>query len=103
MATVAFTDTKIGMVKDVSEADIKSAKIIPELLTTKVSDISLNVKKITLAGYPVSKAIHATPISKPTSILPFRVSFSSIVVDGYTAKRPAPIGIAIVGVNNYIL
>lgn len=33
----------------------------------------------------------------------FRVRFTNIGVPGYSANNPAPIGIAIIGVNNYIL
>lgn len=36
-------------------------------------------------------------------VLPFRVSFTNIGIPGYSANSPAPIGIAIVGFNNYIL
>jgi hypothetical protein len=35
--------------------------------------------------------------------LPFRVKFTSIGIPSYNAANPAPIGIAIVGYNNYIL
>lgn len=36
-------------------------------------------------------------------VLPFRVSFTNIMVPGYSTFNVPPIGIAIVGVNNYIL
>lgn len=38
-----------------------------------------------------------------TEVLPFRVSFTNITIPGYSANSPAPIGIAIIGLNNYIL
>jgi hypothetical protein len=38
-----------------------------------------------------------------TEVLPFRVSFTNIGIPSYSANSPAPIGIAIVGLNNYIL
>jgi hypothetical protein len=37
------------------------------------------------------------------SILPFRVRFTTVGVSGFGPGNPAPIGIAIVGINNYIL
>lgn len=51
----------------------------------------------------------ATIGSKPygavslSSILPFRVSFSTITIPGYGPNNVAPIGIAVIGFNNYIL
>lgn len=38
-------------------------------------------------------------------VLPFRIRFTNIGIDpaGYTPINPAPIGIAILGYNNYIL
>lgn len=103
MATVAFTDTKVGVVKGVSDVGFKTSKIKLDTFQSKIKDIRLNVKKISSSEYPISKVVNHEIAIKPTSILPFRVSFSSITIDGYTAKRPAPIGIAVVGVNNYIL
>jgi hypothetical protein len=35
--------------------------------------------------------------------LPFRVKFLPGIATGSTPNNPAPIGVAIVGVNNYIL
>jgi hypothetical protein len=36
-------------------------------------------------------------------VLPFRIRITNIVIPGYSANSPAPIGIAIIGLNNYIL
>jgi hypothetical protein len=35
--------------------------------------------------------------------LPFRVKFINIGVNAYGPNNPAPIGIAVIGLNNYIL
>lgn len=37
------------------------------------------------------------------SVLPFRIKITNIGVPGYAPNNPAPIGIAIIGFNNYIL
>lgn len=39
----------------------------------------------------------------PKTILPFRVKFTNIDIPGYGPSNVPPIGIAIIGVNNYIL
>jgi hypothetical protein len=51
-----------------------------------------------------SKISYEKPFnSKIEDILPFRVKFINIGISGYNPNSPAPIGIAIIGVNNYIL
>jgi hypothetical protein len=42
-------------------------------------------------------------ITHITQILPFRVRFQNTRIGGYSPSNPAPIGIAVVGFNNYIL
>lgn len=36
------------------------------------------------------------------SVLPFRVSFQNIQYPGYGPGNPAPIGVAVIGINNYV-
>lgn len=36
-------------------------------------------------------------------VLPFRIRITNIGIPGYSVNSPAPIGIAIIGLNNYIL
>lgn len=38
-----------------------------------------------------------------TEVLPFRVAFTTLGIESYGPNNPAPIGIAIIGYNNYIL
>ena len=37
------------------------------------------------------------------TIMPFRVNFQTIDIGGFSPSNPAPIGIAVIGFNNYIL
>lgn len=37
------------------------------------------------------------------TVMPFRVRFTTIDIGSYSPTNPAPIGIAIIGFNNYIL
>jgi hypothetical protein len=41
--------------------------------------------------------------SNVIEMLPFRVRFKTIGISGYSKHNPAPIGIAVIGLNNYIL
>jgi len=43
-------------------------------------------------------------MSRISEVLPFRVKFTNIGMrGGYSPSNPAPIGIAVIGLNNYIL
>lgn len=62
------------------------------------------ISKAKAVNYGIAKVSYSAPYtSKVTSTLPFRVSFSNIQVPGYNLNSPAPIGIAVIGFNNYIL
>ncbi len=106
MPNVLLTDLSGRRLSDVSS------------LAPKTTPSELNIKKIgfikNLAGRMLSQAF---PISYPKSnfyevkntriqpaqILPFRVAFTSITVKPYDNQYSAPIGIQVVGFNNYIL
>lgn len=38
-----------------------------------------------------------------SSVLPFRISITNIGIPSYSPNDPAPIGIAVIGFNNYVL
>jgi hypothetical protein len=61
------------------------------------------VSSITPVSYGLSRIVSNTRDVKINSFLPFRVSFSTITIPGYSPNSPAPIGIAVIGFNNYIL
>lgn len=61
-------------------------------------------KAVIKTGSRKAKIYNVKPFnSKINSVVPFRVRFINIGVEGYGSASPAPIGIAVIGVNNYIL
>jgi hypothetical protein len=54
-------------------------------------------------NYPIAKISQGKRTVKINEVLPFRIRFTNIMVPGYSASNPAPIGIAVIGLNNYIL
>jgi hypothetical protein len=50
-----------------------------------------------------SKIYDAPYKAKINYKMPFRVKFINIGIEAYGPNNPAPIGIAIIGLNNYIL
>jgi hypothetical protein len=63
--------------------------------TRSLKSIDYGIIKLGKKGYPQTIRIN--------EVLPFRISFTNIMVPGYSSSDVPPIGIAIVGVNNYIL
>ena len=61
------------------------------------------VKAINAVTYGLVKVFKPYPIIKINEVLPFRIRITNIQVPGYSATNPAGIGIAIIGLNNYIL
>jgi hypothetical protein len=62
------------------------------------------LKRLSQSEYPRKVKISQKSIKvKINNDLPFRVKFLPGIVTGSSPTNPAPIGIAIVGVNNYIL
>lgn len=49
------------------------------------------------------KATKYPKVVKINQVLPFRIKFTNIMIPGYGPNDVPPIGIAIVGYNNYIL
>jgi hypothetical protein len=69
-----------------------------------ISDISpVRTNKVNLKRIGVAKFIDVPGKVKIDATLPFRVKFINIGIDAYGPNNPAPIGIAVVGYNNYVL
>lgn len=59
-----------------------------------------NVKHI---DYPIASVNYKKFNAKVNQSLPFRVRLTNITISAYGPSNPAPIGIAVIGFNNYIL
>lgn len=63
-----------------------------------------SIDTITTLSYPKS---NFTKVQygeiQPTGILPFRIQFTNSTIRGYDRNTPAPIGVAVIGQNFYIL
>ena len=64
----------------------------------------VKTKSVTQSDYPVVKIAEGKRLVKINQTLPFRVRFINITVPGYSfPNNVPPVGIAIIGFNNYIL
>ena len=72
-------------------------------VTLKTTEYPI-VKRITQSEYPKKVKISQKSIKvKINNNLPFRVKFLPGIITGSSPSNPAAIGVAIIGVNNYIL
>ena len=103
MAKAVIIDVKPGYTGSVVTADYVSSNVSGEVHTAKITNVIHDAKPVTV-DYVIAKAIKQVHTAKVMSILPFYVKFTNIGIEGgYGPSNPAPIGIAVIGTNNYIL
>lgn len=61
------------------------------------------VKKVYTSEYGIAKPTYKKINVKVNQSLPFRISIFNVGISAYGPSNPAPIGIAIIGFNNYVL
>lgn len=103
MAKSVIIQQSYGSVKTVNTTDYDTSKIIFNSGAAVIKNDSHGLKKIKTSGYPISKIDNVEIRTAIESILEFRVKFTNIGIPGYGPNNPAPIGIAVIGYNNYIL
>jgi hypothetical protein len=53
--------------------------------------------------YGIARPSYKVINTKVNQSLPFRISLKNVTISAYGPSNPAPIGIAIIGFNNYVL
>lgn len=61
------------------------------------------LRKIETASLGNAKISYSSGKASISQTVPFRVKFINIGIQSYGPSNPAPIGIAVIGLNNYIL
>ena len=104
MATAVIIDIKTGLAGSANSKEYPIAVIANEIHTAKVTDIKTNTAVPKTVDYSLTNVLDVTRTVTAESILPFFVNFTNIGIEGgYGPSNPAPIGIAVIGTNNYIL
>jgi hypothetical protein len=88
--------------KSISIAENYNAKIFPTAKTARVFDKSFRTQSIKRSDFYNAKVIQSKRQVRVSQKLPFYVKFENII-GGYSRSNPAPIGVAVIGFNNYIL
>jgi hypothetical protein len=95
-----------------TKPSLKLVAKISKYFLSSVSDINNNTKVFEKLGivkyvknknFSVIKPTYKIVNVKVEEVLPFRVKFTTIGIEGYGPNNVPPIGIAVIGYNNYIL
>jgi hypothetical protein len=68
-----------------------------------VEQVKTLTKSIKASDFSRSRITHKSRNVKINSTLPFRVKFINIGIQPYGPGNAAPIGIAVIGLNNYVM
>tara|TARA_B110000259_G_scaffold185611_1_gene235036 strand:+ start:11335 stop:11643 length:309 start_codon:yes stop_codon:yes gene_type:complete len=71
--------------------------------TTTLTDMSPSTDSLEPVNFYNSDVIFNKNLAVATEVLPFRIRITNIGIDAYGPGNPAPIGIAIIGLNNYVM
>jgi hypothetical protein len=102
MAKAVISDIKPGYLASVAQTSYSNTSVTGEAHSAKITDI-IHDAKVTTKSYPLTTIRDIVYTAKPIDVIPFYVRFINVGIAGYGPANPAPIGIAVVGVSNYIL
>ena len=103
MAKAVILDKLNGKLSSLKNSDYYLSRVTYSAYTSVLKTIGIKSSKIQTVQYPVSTISYPKVNPRVESVLPFRVKITNIMVEGYGPNNPPPIGIAIIGINNYIL
>ena len=73
------------------------------MASVKILESLKKVKTIKTSNYPIFNIKKSKQVTNIEPVLPFRIKFVNIGVPAYGPGNIPPIGIAVIGINNYIL
>jgi len=102
MAKAVVSDIKPGYVGSIVQTLYSNTSVTGEAHSAKITDI-IHDAKFTSISYPLTTVRDIIYTAKAIDVIPFYIRLTNIGIEGYGPGNPAPIGIAIIGVSNYIL
>jgi hypothetical protein len=60
-------------------------------------------RSITSENYSITKIVPETRVVRINDVLPFRIKFINIGIEGYSSTNVPPIPLQVIGFSNYIL
>lgn len=73
------------------------------MANVKIKNVKYYLKDLKNSNYSIFRIKENKPKTVIKEVLPFRIKFINVGIPSYGAGNVPPIGIAIIGVNNYIL
>ncbi len=70
------------------------------VLSNKVAG---KTRSITSENYSITKIVPETRVVRINDVLPFRIKFINIGIEGYSSTNIPPIPLQVIGFSNYIL
>lgn len=68
-----------------------------------IDDYRNRVAIPTAIDHPITRITYSKPFSTVQEILPFRVRFTTVTIEGISSSTPPGIGIQVIGYSNWIL
>jgi hypothetical protein len=102
MAKATFKEKVSGVTRKIFLSNFPISKINDISFKSLISNVSYKAI-FNLKSYSISKIEDINYKVKVEETLPFRVRFINIGIESYGPNNPAPIGIAVIGISNYIL
>ena len=68
-----------------------------------IDEVKVRAKRIEESDYGIAKIVGPNRIVRINEVLPFRVRFTTIGVEGYGPNNVPGIGLQVIGYSNYIL
>lgn len=102
MSKAVIIDTSKPRTSKATSTDYSITNISGEQHTAKIT-YDIHSAKLDAIDYGIAKITDIQHGVKLQSLLPFYIKFTTIGIPTYGPNNVPPIGIAIVGVNNYIL
>ena len=103
MAQAKFYNKTRTLLGSIISKNIFSSRIDGESRKVDVIDTKRSSRIVREKNYPISRITGQSRTVLIKEQLPFRVKFTTIGIESYGPNNPPPIGIAIIGYNNYIL
>jgi hypothetical protein len=103
MAAKATVKTKSLLKATTKTSNYFLSQILNVGHSSKIFDNLGIVKFIKNKSFSIATPSYKILNVKAEEVLPFRVKFTTIGIEGYGPNNVPPIGIAVIGYNNYIL
>lgn len=103
MSNTRVTNKNSILLDFVVQKDDGIVKVIDSNILTKFINLFPLAKRINLKNYPNTRIAEINHNALIRDELPFRVRFQNKGVIAYGPGNPPPIGVAVIGTNNYIL